>query len=453
VQNETSYRRFSKLIFNPKNEITNAVMGQNAFAWTLDPIGNRISATKNEEPESYSANQLNQYTQISDGVTNFPTYDLDGNMLSYNGWVFSWNGENRLIQASNATHVISYAYDYQGRMFQKVVDGVTNNCVWDGWLPVQELVTQGSSITTNSYVWGLDLSGSLQGAGGIGGLLSCTRGPPGTNWLYLADGNGNVTEVLDAGNPSSILAHYEFDAYGNLLASSGPEVLNNHFLFSTKYWDDETGLGYWGYRWLQDGRWMSRVPAEEEGGLNLYTFSENQAISLVDLLGQAGWDYNVTATLDIDDEKPGYTTKIDITPPAPASRPVGSVQWWQINYWSVDSMTEACEWDFTDGYITDARPITDPIHDESAYNPYTCNYCWIHRNVWKKSGFNKKGRTKDEGWYKDKPTYDAASSGMRAPSAEFHIAYEFMSRNELQCQCCPLWKRKVFAEIIEYEYK
>jgi hypothetical protein len=56
---------FSNSFLNPKNEITNAVMGANAFAWDLDNIGNRISATKNEEPENYSANALNQYTQIS----------------------------------------------------------------------------------------------------------------------------------------------------------------------------------------------------------------------------------------------------------------------------------------------------------------------------------------------------------------------------------------------------
>jgi len=46
---------FSNSFLNPKNEITNAIMGADAFAWTLDPIGNRISATKNEEPENYSA--------------------------------------------------------------------------------------------------------------------------------------------------------------------------------------------------------------------------------------------------------------------------------------------------------------------------------------------------------------------------------------------------------------
>lgn len=41
--------------------------------------------------------------------------------------------------------------------------------------------------------------------------------------------------------------------------------------FSTKQWDDETGLGYWGYRYydLDIGRWISRDPLGELGGIAL----------------------------------------------------------------------------------------------------------------------------------------------------------------------------------------
>jgi RHS repeat-associated protein len=50
--------------------------------------------------------------------------------------------------------------------------------------------------------------------------------------------------------------------------------------FSTKYFDAETGLYYYGYRFYHPVlmRWLNRDPIEEEGGLNLYGFCGNNTI-------------------------------------------------------------------------------------------------------------------------------------------------------------------------------
>ena len=42
---------------------------------------------------------------------------------------------------------------------------------WGGWNLLAEITQTSQSTVTNHYIWGLDLSQSLQGAGGIGGLL------------------------------------------------------------------------------------------------------------------------------------------------------------------------------------------------------------------------------------------------------------------------------------------
>ncbi len=79
-------------------------MSTNTYAYAYDPIGNRRTATNNAEVLTYHSNPLNQYTNIANGVTNLPTYDADGNMLTHNGWTYTWNGENGLINASNQTN-------------------------------------------------------------------------------------------------------------------------------------------------------------------------------------------------------------------------------------------------------------------------------------------------------------------------------------------------------------
>jgi RHS repeat-associated protein len=62
----------------------------------------------------------------------------------------------------------------------------------------------------------------------------------------------------------------------------------NPFRFSTKYQDDESDLLYYGYRYYNasTGRWISRDPMEEDGGLNLYGFVGNYPIKDIDPLGQ-----------------------------------------------------------------------------------------------------------------------------------------------------------------------
>jgi RHS repeat-associated protein len=59
------------------------------------------------------------------------------------------------------------------------------------------------------------------------------------------------------------------------------------YRFSTKYLDTETNLYYYGYRYYDSdlGRWLNRDPIEEEGGLNLYGFVENNPVNFVDALG------------------------------------------------------------------------------------------------------------------------------------------------------------------------
>ena len=136
-------------------------------------------------------------------------------------------------------------------------------------------------------MWGLDLSGSAQGAGGVGGLLAVTyTGAQTTNCFVAFDGNGNVAALADAGS-TNILAQYEYGPFGEVLRATGPMAKANPFRFSTKYQDDETDLLYYGYRYYNSGtgRWLSRDPAEEWGSFMLYSFVANDPQSVIDDTG------------------------------------------------------------------------------------------------------------------------------------------------------------------------
>lgn len=272
--------------YNIRSELIEAVMGTNSFAYQYDPIGNREQSTKNEEQSTYSANELNQYTRISNlQSTNHPSYDDDGNMVGYGHWTFTWDGENRLVGvASNGTMVVENQYDYMSRRIMKATAIETNEYLYDGWNMIRETQVSGFSSQVSSFVWGLDLSQSLQGAGGIGGLVSILNSD--SCLLTPAfDANGNVTELVSTNG--AIVAHYEYDPYGKATAMEGAQARSNPYRFSSKYTDDETGLVYYGYRFYSPtlGRWISRDPIGENGGLNVSAFLVNEPVARSDNRG------------------------------------------------------------------------------------------------------------------------------------------------------------------------
>jgi RHS repeat-associated protein len=223
------------------------------------------------------------------------SYDADGNLTNDGRWSYVWDAENRLIQMTVNTNVgpqyqLTFAYDSRNRRIQKTVstNGVgvyTNRFLYDGWNLVAELKPNNTLI--RSYVWGLDLSGSLQGAGGVGGLLAVSYyGSATTNCFPAFDGNGNVMAYINAADGTSV-AQLEYDPFLGIIRATGPLANVLPHLGSTKYYDWETGLYYYGHRYYGPswGGWPNHDPIGERGGINLYGFVQNDGINTYDILG------------------------------------------------------------------------------------------------------------------------------------------------------------------------
>ena len=108
---------------------------------------------------------------------------------------------------------------------------------------------------------------------------------PAPNYYYHYDGSGNVVGLTDSSQNS--VAEYAYDAYGNLLSSSGAQASNNNYRYSTKEHFGSIGLYNYGYRFYSPGfgRWINRDPIEEFGGYNLYCAMRNNPANISDLRG------------------------------------------------------------------------------------------------------------------------------------------------------------------------
>lgn len=233
------------------------------------------------------------------------THDADGNLTQDGRWTYTWDAENRLIKQernvaspSGARQKLEFEYDWQGRRIRKQFFTHSGSkwmrqrdtvYLYDGWNLIAELNASSSNAKVRTYIWGLDLSGTMQGAGGVGGLLMVIDHTGTTKRHYVAyDGNGNVMALADSttGNWS---ARYEYGPFGEPIRVSGDLAYANPMRWSTKYTDGESGLVYYGYRSYNPstGRWPNRDPIGERGGMNLYGFVRNGPIAYVDTDGRS----------------------------------------------------------------------------------------------------------------------------------------------------------------------
>jgi len=83
------------------------------------------------------------------------------------------------------------------------------------------------------------------------------------------------------------VAHYEYDAYGNLLIAQGAAGQDNPFRFSTKYLDEEIGWYCYGYGYYspQMGRWTTIDPLDYPRKIDDYCTFGNNPIRLIDAFG------------------------------------------------------------------------------------------------------------------------------------------------------------------------
>jgi len=270
----------------------------------------QISVANTNQPVWQNVTNIACNTTNKGGVV-FPAnnqtlvYDEDGNLKFDGVWTYRWDGGNRLISMTmtnvsgiaNANRLkLDFAYDYIGRRVSKTVSTwngsafaspVTNKFVYDGWNLIAILNAQSSIL--QSFVWGNDLSGTEDEAGGVGGLLMTSLS--GTNCFASYDGNGNITAFIKASD-KSLAARYEYSPYGQLIRETGLLANQVPFRSSTKYWDEESGLIYYNHRYYSPslGRWISRDPSEENGSLNLFCAFLNNPYSNVDPDGKGIFD-------------------------------------------------------------------------------------------------------------------------------------------------------------------
>ena len=292
-QGNEAYRvQNDSFAYNSRSELVAGTLGGNAFNFAFDEIGNQTQ---------FACNATNETTIEGDFV---PAYDADGNATlvktTTGTWSVSYNGENRPVRFENAgtQTVVEMNYDYLGRRFEKkiTIAGTTTShhrYVYRGFLQIAclDLTRAGTQEPALKCVIYWDPTEETA-------TRPLAISIVGDNVYFpTVDLTKNVCELVDFyGN---VAATYDYAPFGNVSAGtpSGSAVPANPLQWSSEICDSELDLVYYNYRHYSPslGRFLSRDPIEEQGGLNLYAFvgnaiQETDALGLMIAPGSEIWD-------------------------------------------------------------------------------------------------------------------------------------------------------------------
>lgn len=317
---------------------TSSVSTENR-GYAIDPCWNINWITNNGTAHNLLVDTKNELTNAYSATYG---YDANGNLTSGTNShnIYSYDDENRLVnwfyfqtagQTNNGDLRSDFIYDGLGRLREREewtwsgslspLSGIPDSgsarwqissvteYIYDGKRVIQE--RDSANNPTVAYTRGPDLSGTLEGAGGIGGLLARSDGYSGANFTnhnyYHADGGGNITCLENASQ--SLSASYRYDPFGSTLSFGGTLAPANTYRFSTRELHANSGMYFYSYRIYNPSltRWLNRDPLCDEafntlqaltprvfdyslairlhGKENLYNFVQNSPALHIDPFG------------------------------------------------------------------------------------------------------------------------------------------------------------------------
>jgi RHS repeat-associated protein len=262
-----------------KNASNNSVLIPYNYGYDL--AGNKTSETVGSTTTTSTPNNVNEITSQSGGVNRALSYDLDGNIISDGGTrTFEWDAANRLVAVNYTGQTTRSEFSYDGlNRVAKIVEktGTTIN-------------------STRKFVWCGQEKCEFRDANDAVTLRVYPQGQHNgtTAYFFTRDHLGSVREMFTGSG--TVVSQYEYDPYGRSTTITGTTTTD--FNFTGLYRHAKSNLDLATYRAYDPdlGRWLSRDPIEEEGGLNLYGYTGNRPLLYLDPLGLDSLLFTATGT-------------------------------------------------------------------------------------------------------------------------------------------------------------
>ena len=216
---------------------------------------------------------------------------------------FSWDEENRLTEVRENSNTVNFAYDSEGNRTNKYTTQ-KETLYFDSMYSVSTEYP-GNRESMNIYLGETRLATRLAYEHD-----ETTAYEQINTYYYHGDhlGSANIVSDFEGGK----YEHLEYTPYGELWVEDTDAAYQTPFRFTSKEWDEETELYYYGARYMhpRNSTWVSADPAgfelvnpmeqDKNGklvakqgyslieGVNWYRYCENNPVKYVDPSGMVG---------------------------------------------------------------------------------------------------------------------------------------------------------------------
>jgi RHS repeat-associated protein len=234
--------------------VTESGTNVSVYAYTYDAAGNRTSEQTNGIMRQFFYNSLDEITTSSAGSASVMTIE--------------WDAAQRLTAINQGTNRTGFTYDGLGRR-TRIIE-----------------TSGGAVVSSKSFVWcGRDVCEERDAAGTVVTKRFVGQGVRvgSADIYYTKDHLGSIHELIDSAGV--IRAAYEYAPYGRRIKISGNSDAD--WAFAGQYNHVSSGLLLATFRAYDPelGRWISRDPIAEAGGLNVFKYVFNNPVGLVDPIG------------------------------------------------------------------------------------------------------------------------------------------------------------------------
>jgi RHS repeat-associated protein len=250
------------------HRLTSAVVtGGDSTSYAYDPVGNRLTRTRNGIPTGYAYDRADRITSAG-GVSH--TVNAAGNLTARGGDTLGYDQAHRLTTATVGGVSSQDAYDGDGKRASQTVGAATTRYIYDVAPSLPLLLEDGA----RKYVWGLGLAYATDLAGTVQGV-------------YHADGLGSVRALTSAGGV--VTDTYQTDEFGAPTQTTGSS--GQPFGYTGEQRDGATGLVYLRARMYDPsgGRFVQRDPWPgaliQPSSLQRYAYAENNPVNFIDPSG------------------------------------------------------------------------------------------------------------------------------------------------------------------------
>jgi RHS repeat-associated protein len=284
--------------YSPANRLATANGSYGVFGWTYDAVGNRTGQTLNSVTSAYAYPTTSNRLSTIGGTARTFAYDAAGNIATDTRAgvlnAYTYNNANRLKTVTVAANLkATYIYDAAQHLAIRVLTNMTpSGTIHTVYDRDGNLLMESNGLATGitrEYVWlpETQIAPTMGAQAGVPrpiAVVDAVNTATPATWYVSTDHLNRPVRMTDA--TKAVVWQATWKPFGEPQSITGSATLDARF--PGQWFQLESGLhqNWWRHYDPTTGRYSQADPLEFADGPDVYGYATQNALSLVDPMGQ-----------------------------------------------------------------------------------------------------------------------------------------------------------------------